>query len=204
MNMVARAVPVSDERLVLLERNDPRRQTLHAFIERESLKFGTFTLASGLTSTYLFRLSQTTMSGEAMAIVCDAIVALMKRLSIRSIGGLEIGAVPIAAAVAYAAHAKNYPVDAFYVRKERKKHGALQLIEGHVARGAEALIVDDVTTGGGSVIKAIKGVREDFGCSVHYALSIVDREQGATEALAKEGVRLLSFFKGSDFDLNVR
>ena len=204
MNMVARAMPTSDDRLVLLERNDPRWQKLHELIERESLNFGEFTLASGLTSHYLFRLSQATMSGEAMSIICAAIVDLMKRLSIRSIGGLEIGAVPIAAAVAYAAHAKDYPVDAFYVRKERKKHGARQLIEGHVARGAEALVVDDVTTGGGSVIKAIKGVREDFGCTVRYALSIVDREQGATEALAKEGVTLLSFFKGSDFNLNVR
>lgn len=88
--------------------------------------------------------------------------------------------------------------------EERKKHGAEQLIEGHVTKGSEVLIVDDVTTEGGSVLKAVQGVRGDFECKVRYALSIVDRQQGATERLAAEGVTLLSFFKGSDFNLDGR
>jgi orotate phosphoribosyltransferase len=202
MNMVARTTPSANDVPVLLERSDPNWRKLHAFIDKESLIFGDFTLASGRNSKYLFRLSQTTMSGEAMAIVCDAILGLMKRLNVRTIGGLEIGAVPIAAAVSLAGFAKGTPVDAFYVRKARKEHGARQLIEGHLKRGAEAIVVDDVTTGGGSVIKAIQGARSDFDCKIRYALSIVDREQGASEALAAEGVTLLSFFKGSDFNLN--
>lgn len=202
MSMIARAQTTPGESGALLERSDPRWLRLHDLIVRDSLIFGEFTLASGRTSNYLFRLSQTTMSGEAMSIVCGAILDLMTRLSVRSIGGLEIGAVPIAAAVSLAGFEKGYPVDAFYVRKERKKHGAEQLIEGHVPPKSEVLIVDDVTTGGGSVLKAVQGVRSDFKCKVRYALSIVDREQGATEALAAEGVSLLSFFKGSDFDLD--
>lgn len=202
MNVMARAQPTSADAQVLLERSDPKWRRLHDLIAKDSLIFGEFTLASGRTSNYLFRLSQTTMSGEAMSIICGTILDLMKRLSVRSIGGLEIGAVPIAAAVAFAGTDKGYPVDAFYVRKTRKEHGARQLIEGHVARGSEVLVVDDVTTGGGSVIKAVHGVKDEFGCKVRYALSIVDREQGAAEALAKEGVTLLSFFKGSDFKLD--
>lgn len=204
MNAMARAQTTPADLPVLLERSDPRWRRLHDFIARESLIFGDFTLASGRTSTYLFRLSQTTLSGEAMSIVCGAILDLMKRLSVRAIGGLEIGAVPIVAAVALAGFEKGYAVDAFYVRKARKEHGARQLVEGHVANDAEAIIVDDVTTGGGSVIKAVNGVRSEFDCKVRYALSIVDREQGASEALAKEGVTLLSFFKGSDFNLDGR
>ena len=202
MNVMARAHSTTANAPTLLERSDPNWRKLHDFIDKESLIFGDFTLASGLNSKYLFRLSQTTMSGEAMSIVCGAILDLMKRLNIRTIGGLEIGAVPIAAAVSLAGFAKGYPVDAFYVRKARKEHGARELIEGHVKKGAEAIVVDDVTTGGGSVIKAIQGARNDFDCKIRYALSIVDREQGATEALAKEGVTLLSFFKGSDFKLD--
>lgn len=202
MNVMARAHSTTANTPILLERSDPNWRKLHDFIDKESLIFGDFTLASGRNSKYLFRLSQTTMSGEAMSIVCGAILDLMKRLNIRTIGGLEIGAVPIAAAVSLAGFTKGYPVDAFYVRKVRKEHGARQLIEGHLKKGAEAIVVDDVTTGGGSVIKAIQGARADFDCKIRYALSIVDREQGATEALAEQGVTLLSFFKGSDFNLD--
>ncbi len=202
MNVMARAHSTTDGAPVLLERSDPNWRKLHDFIDKESLIFDDFILASGRQSKYLFRLSQTTMSGEAMSIICDAILDLMKRLHIGTIGGLEIGAVPIAAAVSLAGFAKGTPVDAFYVRKARKEHGARQLIEGHVKAGAEAIVVDDVTTGGGSVIKAIQGARKDFDCKIRYALSIVDREQGATEALAEQGVTLFSFFKGSDFNLD--
>ena len=204
MNMAARAIHSNAGDLVLLKRDDPRRVKLHDFINQRSLKFGDFTLASGRNSHYLFQLSLTTMSGEAMSVICTSILDLMKGLSIQTIGGLESGAVPIAAAVALAGYEKGYPVDAFFVRKKRKEHGARQLIEGRIAQGAEVLVVDDVTTGGGSVIQAIKDVRREFGCTVHYALSIVDREQGAAKALADEGVTLVSFFKGSEFDLNVK
>lgn len=204
MKMAARAIQTDVSGLVLLNRDDPRRVKLHDFINQNSLRFGDFTLASGRNSHYLFQLSLTTMSGEALSTICNSILDVMQRLPVRAIGGLEIGAVPIAAAVSLAGYEKGYPVEAFFVRKKRKEHGALQLIEGRVTKGADVLVVDDVTTGGGSVIQAIKGLREELDCKVRYALSIVDREQGATEALAKEGVTLLSFFKGSDFDLNAR
>jgi orotate phosphoribosyltransferase len=203
MNMIARAIKHEERETQLLDPRQPEYAKLHELIQRNSLKFGQFTLASGRTSSYLFQLSLTTMSGEALALVTPAILSFMQTRSLRCIGGLESGAVPISAATALAGCTSGYPVSAFFVRKKRKEHGAKQIIEGQLERGADVLVVDDVTTGGGSVIKAIHAVREELGCNVKYALSIVDREQGASEALAAEGVKLFSFFKASDFDLNV-
>lgn len=178
---------------------DARRARLAAIIERESLLRGHFVLSSGRESTYLFQLRQTMLHPEGASLLGDVIVDYMRAQKLSSIGGLAMGAVPLVTAVAVASFSKGYPVNAFFVRKEAKGHGARERIDGHLVKGSEVLVVDDVTTTGGSTLKAVEAIREEGGCSVTRALSIVDREEGATEAMARQGIALVSLFKRTDF-----
>jgi orotate phosphoribosyltransferase len=182
----------------VLDRTDPRWLRLQEIIRVQSLKTGTFTLSSGRTSTYLFQLRQTTMLPEGAALLGDIIVDYMKRHAIACLGGLEMGAVPIVAATAAVSHLKHYPVDAFFVRKAAKEHGARERIDGFLRAGAEVLMIDDVATTGGSILKAIEGI-EGRGCHVSRALAVVDREEGAAENLAAQGIKLAAIFKRSNF-----
>ncbi len=182
----------------VLDRTDARWMRLREIVRAHSLKMGDFVLSSGRTSTYLFQLRQTTMLPEGAALIGDIIVEYMKTRGIACIGGLEMGAVPIVSAVAAASHLKDFPVDAFFVRKAQKKHGARERIDGHLRAGAEVLMIDDVATTGGSILKAIEGIY-GHGCHVHRALAVVDREEGAAENLAAHNVQLAAIFKRSDF-----
>jgi orotate phosphoribosyltransferase len=182
----------------VLDRSDARWRRLQEIIRAQSLKVGTFTLSSGRHSTYLFQLRQTTMLPEGAALIGEIIVDYMKSHAIACIGGLEMGAVPIVAAAAAMSHLKAYPVDAFFVRKAQKEHGARERIDGFLRTGAEVLMIDDVATTGGSILKAIEGI-EGHDATVRRALAVVDREEGAAENLAAQGIQLAAIFKRSDF-----
>ncbi len=160
---------------------------------------GNFTLSSGRQSTYLFQLRQTMLHPEGAALLGDVIVDFMRREGLSCIGGLAMGAVPLVSAVAVASFSKGYPVNAFFVRKEIKEHGAKERIDGHLPEGSEVLVVDDVTTTGGSTLKAVDAISEERGGKVTRALSIVDRREGAAEELARRGISLVSLFTRSDF-----
>jgi orotate phosphoribosyltransferase len=95
-------------------------------------------------------------------------------------------------------HIRALPIDAFFVRKLAKEHGARERIDGHLRDGAEVLLVDDVATTGGSILKAVEGI-EGHGCCVRRALAVVDREEGAAENLAAHEIQLAAIFKRSDF-----
>jgi orotate phosphoribosyltransferase len=138
------------------------------------------------------------MLPEGAALIGEIIVEYMKRNAIACIGGLEMGAVPIVAATAAMSHLKNYPVDAFFVRKAAKEHGARERIDGFLRDGAEVLMIDDVATTGGSILKAVEGM-EGHGCHVRRALTVVDREEGAAQNLAARKIQLAAIFKRSDF-----
>jgi orotate phosphoribosyltransferase len=127
----------------------------------------------------------------------------MERHRIACIGGLEMGAVPlVCAAAAVSASPNHKAVDAFFVRKAAKAHGAKERVDGHVAENAEVLMVDDVATSGQSIEKAIEGLKEEHpGCFVRRALVVIDRQEGATENLARRGIKLASLFMKSDFDI---
>ncbi|MGH6812501.1 MAG: orotate phosphoribosyltransferase [Methylocella sp.] len=182
----------------VLDRNDGRWLRLREIIRARSLKRGDFVLSSGRTSTYLFQLRQTTMLPEGAALIGEIIVEYMKRHGIACIGGLELGAVPLVSAVAAVSYLKYYPVDAFFVRKAQKEHGARERIDGHLRDGAEVLMVDDVATTGDSILKAIEGIK-GHGSYVRRALAVVDREEGAAGNLAEQGIKLAAIFKRSDF-----
>jgi orotate phosphoribosyltransferase len=202
--MTTRSAPQArDTNDVIISRDDPRWVRLQQIILEKSLKLGDFILSSKRISKYLFQLRQTTMLPEGAALIGEIILEFMKNNNLRCVGGMELGAVPIVSAVAVASHNLSYPVDAFFVRKEAKKHGACELIDGHVTDGEEVLLVDDVATSGKSIIGAIAGVHKEFpNCYVRRALVVVDRQEGAKEALlAQRGIELFSIFKKSDFPI---
>ena len=105
-----------------------------------------------------------------------------------SIGGLELGAVPIVAAVC-ACSVRHRPILGFVVRKERKGHGTDNRIDGNFRPNTTVALCEDVTTTGGSVMQAVRAVREQ-GATVKKIITIVDRLEGATDSLAREGIAL--------------
>lgn len=179
---------------------DSRQRRLRQIIEDKSLMTGqTFTLASGKTSRFFVNLKQTMLDPEGSNLLADLVLDVLESHNIRNIGGLEMGAVPLVASVCTKSHGR-FPVNAFYVRKEMKDHGAGRLIDGHLESGAEVLIIEDVVTTGGSALQAVEAVRAR-GCRVSKVLAIVDRQEGGKENLEREGLELISLFDRSDFPI---
>ena len=179
--------------------SDLRR--LRKLIEERSLLVGDFTLSSGRKSHYLFQLRQTTMLPEGQFLIGNMIARFMQRHSLNAVGGLELGAIPVVCATAFASHVMEYRIDSFFIRKQAKGHGAGERIGGTFRSGANMLIVDDVTTTGASTLKAAEAAREVGKCSIRHALSIVDRQEGATEFLRAHDIELVSLLKKSDFEI---
>lgn len=175
---------------------------LREIIRERSFRSGRFTLASGLESDLYFNLKSTMMDSRGAYLSALAFLSRIDREKVDYIGGLEMGAVPIIAAVAAISQSRHTPVETFFVRKEAKKHGTREVIEGlspaETLAGKNVLIADDVATTGGSIMKAIEAARA-AGATVDTALVLVDRGEGAAEFLAERGVALLSIFKGDDF-----
>ena len=138
------------------------------------------------------------MLPEGAALLGEVILEYMCQHSIDCIGGLELGAVPLVSSVAVMSHIRALPINAFFVRKLAKEHGEREKIDGHLRAGAEVLMVDDVATTGGSILKAVEGI-EGHGCCVRRALAVVDREEGAADNLAAHDIQLAAIFKRSDF-----
>lgn len=175
-----------------------KRERLREIIAEKSLMTGrTFTLASGKTSSFFVNLKQTMLDPEGANLLADLVLEVMRAHALRGVGGLEMGAVPLVAAVC-ARSFPDYPVSAFFVRKKVKDHGAGQVIDGHLDPEAEVLIVDDVVTTGGSALQAAEAARAR-GATVTKVLAVVDREEGARENLAAAGLELISLFTRGDF-----
>jgi len=146
-----------------------------------------FTLASGRTSPYYFNCKTTLYHPEGMRLVGKLLFAAVHELRPAAIGGLTLGADPLAYACAYTSYLEEQPIEAFVVRKQPKDHGTRLPIEGNVGVGDRVVVVDDVITTGGSTLKAIEACRgaglEVVGCCV-----LVDRQEGGREAIEAAGV----------------
>jgi orotate phosphoribosyltransferase len=172
---------------------------LRQIIKEQSLKKDkTYTLASGKTSGYYFDMKPTTLDPEALSLLCPALYELASDRRGVFVGGLAAGAIPIVTALVHYS-ASHDGIMGFYVREEIKNHGTQKLIEGHLEDGAEVIMVDDVTTSGSSVMKAIEAVK-DRGCRVIRVITIVDRLEGATENFARQGIEFIPLYTTKDFD----
>jgi len=180
---------------------DRRRERLLEIIKAQSLLTGSqFTLASGQRSSFFFDMKKTMFHPEGAALAADLMFELMAGdADVEAVGGLEIGAIPIALAVALRSWPER-PISAFFVRKAPKDHGAIKLIDGQFRPGSKVILFEDVTTTGGSVMKAVRAVR-DQGCTVKKIITIVDRGEGAPENLKKEGLELVSIYTMDDFSV---
>jgi orotate phosphoribosyltransferase len=159
-------------------------------------------LASGRTSTYYFNMKPTMLDAEGAHVIATLILSAIAGLKADLIGGLEMGAVPLAAAVAAVSHAEGSPINAFFVRKQAKEHGTKSLIEGlpngESLKGRRVVVVEDVTTTGGSAIKAAEALRAE-GAEVVGVVTVIDREEGAGDAFAAAGLTLTPILTLTDF-----
>lgn len=164
-------------------------------LHRKSVRFGDFTLASGAKSDFYVDCRVTTMDAIGARLIgelgWDLIqkAAAQQGVTVEAVGGLTMGADPVALAVAVASGREGAggPLHAFAVRKTAKTHGLGRRIEGNFAAGQTVVVVDDVITTGGSTLQAIEAVQEAGG-TVAFVMALVDREEGGRAAIEARGV----------------
>jgi orotate phosphoribosyltransferase len=179
------------------------RERLTQIIKTRSFQSGKeIKLASGRTSTYYFNMKPTMLDAEGAHLIATLILDTIKDWKADVIGGLEMGAVPLASAVAAVSYSAGRPVNAFFVRKQAKEHGTKSLIEGLPAgeslEGRRVVVVEDVTTTGGSAIKAAETLRAE-GAEVVGVVTVVDRQEGAADAFAQAGLKFTPILTLEDF-----
>jgi orotate phosphoribosyltransferase len=174
--------------------------SLAQFIKQHSLKRGAFTLASGGHSDYLIDLKMTTLHPIGIGLITAAIQELVRpdRYKIDAFGGMAVGGVPLVTAVCAANNTP--PIPGFFVRKNTKGHGTNLLIDGWLRPYMRVVLLEDVITTGGSVLQAIGTVRR-VGAEVMKVITVVDRLEGAAEALAEHRVPLESLLTVRDLGL---
>jgi orotate phosphoribosyltransferase len=174
------------------------RSELHDLLADRAFVFGDFVLASGRRSDVYFNGKQVTLEGRGLYLVSLLVLARCRELDITAVGGLTLGADPIAAGVA-ALSGRDLPLRAFIVRKQAKDHGTGALIEGpELHSGERVLVVDDVITTGGSLLKAVDALAGS-GVNIVEALAVVDREEGGREAIEARGIEVHALFTRSEF-----
>lgn len=161
---------------------------LQKLLARLSAKRGKFTLSSGRESTLYIDARLTTMSPEGLILIGELGLRALEdsHWQVDSLGGLTLGADPVAYAIAYASGLAGRPVRAFTVRKEAKSHGTGQLIEGPFKSGDRVAIVEDVITTGASALRAAAVIQKNGG-TVAGILAVVDRDEGGKQAIQREG-----------------
>ncbi|MGJ4901662.1 orotate phosphoribosyltransferase [Bradyrhizobium sp. HKCCYLS2058] len=178
------------------------RARLLEIIRRRSFGRGEITLASGRKSDFYFNLKPTMMDPEGATLLAELTYEALKDEGFDYIGGLEMGAVPLAGAIAQISWIKGHPIAAFFVRKKPKEHGARLAIEGlardETLAGKRIVVVEDVTTTGGSAMKAVEALRE-AGAEVALVFTMVDREEGAAETFAQAGLPFQALYKAREF-----
>jgi len=166
--------------------NNPVDSLIELAEKTGAIKFGEFTLVSGAKSNRYFEGKLLTLHPEGACRVGEAICDILEGSGVQAVGGLILGAVPIATAVAVISHERGKSIPAFLVREAPKEHGTEKQVEGHLEPGMRVAIVEDVVTRGGSVFRAIKAV-ENLGCKVVKVVAIVDRHEGGSDKLIADG-----------------
>lgn len=163
------------------------RARLLEIIRAKAIVHGRVTLSSGAQADYYVDLRRISLDGEAAPLVGIVMRELTKDLTYDAVGGLTLGADPVATSMLHAAAAAGQRLDAFVVRKAGKAHGLQQRIEGPSIKGRPVLVVEDTTTTGNSPLDAVAAVRDEGATTVAVA-TIADRETGAGARIEAEGV----------------
>lgn len=188
--------------------NDSLRSRLAQYVRDLAVIHGEVTLASGRTSDHYVDMRRVTLHHAAAPLVGHVVLDLLEEAGlgpdeVDSVGGLTMGADPVATAVLHAAASRGLAVDAFVVRKEAKAHGLQRRVEGPDVAGRRVVAVEDTSTTGGSLLTAIEALRE-AGAEVVGAAVVVDRDTGARERVEAAGVRYLAALGLEDLGLTPR
>ena len=173
------------------------REQLKKILLEKSYRQGTFKLTSGKESDFYIDGKQTTLAADGAYLCGRLIFEIIKNCdkAIGAVGGMTLGADPLVTAVSIVSYLEEKPIPAFIVRKEPKKHGTEEYIEGrdNMPEGCYVALLEDVVTTGGTLIKVIDRV-EAQGFKVGLVITVVDRQEGGAETLAKKGYELKSVF----------
>ena len=173
------------------------KEKLAELVKELAVVHGKVTLSSGKEADYYVDLRRATLHHEASPLIGALLRELTADLEFDAVGGLTLGADPVATSIM---HAEGRPIDAFVVRKEAKKHGMQRRIEGTDVEGKKVLVVEDTTTTGNSPLTAVAALRE-AGAEVVGVATVVDRETGAGDVIAAEGLEYRSLLGLGDLDL---
>ena len=176
------------------------RDELLSQIKKKAVVHGTVTLSSGQEADYYVDLRRVTLDAQAAPLIGRAMLELTEDWEYDAVGGLTLGADPVAVSMMHAAAAQGRELDAFVVRKAEKTHGLQRRIEGPDVAGRRVLAVEDTSTTGGSVLTAVTALRE-AGAEVVGVAVIVDRDTGAKERVEAEGCAYRAAFGLTDLDL---
>ncbi len=165
----------------------PAAGELSRFVRDLAVVHGTVTLSSGREASYYIDLRRVTLHAQAAPLVGQVMLGLTQDWDFDAVGGLTMGADPVATAMLHAAAAQGRALDAFVVRKQGKAHGLQRRIEGPDVAGRRVVAVEDTSTTGGSVLTAVEALRA-AGADVVGVAVIVDRDTGAREAIEQAGV----------------
>ena len=181
------------------------KEQLRALLQEKSVCHGNFTLASGAKSDFYVDARVTTLDPRGACLIGELGWQLVKETAsklgrrVNAIGGLTLGADPVALSIGMAAQLEDpsTPLQVFTVRKSAKEHGRLKRIEGNFSPGDSVVVVDDVITTGGSTIQAIDAI-EEAGGHIAFVVVLVDREEGGREAIERRGHMVVPIFTRSD------
>jgi len=174
------------------------RQKLFTLLKERAFRRGRIVLASGRESDFYFDMKLAMLDPDGAALMAELILQQLQGVKADCIGGLEMGAVPLIAPVAMRSVDFGRRLPGFFVRKAVKDHGTKKRIDGADIAGKTVVILEDVTTTGGSAMDAVKAVTE-AGAKVALVLSILDRGEGAADLYAKAGIPFKSLFRAEEF-----
>jgi orotate phosphoribosyltransferase len=174
------------------------REKLKEEILKKAVVHGRVILSSGKEADYYVDLRRVTLDSIAASLVGEVMLELTRDLDFEAVGGLTLGADPVATAMMHVAAEKGRKIDAFVVRKAEKAHGLQRRIEGPDVKGKKVLAVEDTSTTGGSVLTAVEALKE-AGAIVAGVAVIVER--GAKERVESAGLKYLAAYQLSDLGL---
>lgn len=188
-----------------MQTNDTQKARLAQLVNELAVTHGDFTLASGLKSSFYVDMRAATLHHEAGPLIGHVMLDLLEEAGylaedVDAVGGLTMGADPVATAIMHAAASRGLDIDAFVVRKEAKDHGTKKRIEGPSIAGRSVVVLEDTSTTGGSPLQAIQACQAE-GAKVLAVAVVVDRNTGAKERIEAAGVPYLAALNLADLGL---